>query len=145
MLKRLHILEGVHPDLVAVVRRAAPLLEVHPGAVDLVVLEGLRSLERQRQLAAAGASQVTTTGRHLTGHAVDLGAALPFEDLDGDGKDDDGLTGLRWDWPLYERIAPAMKRAAEELGVRIVWGGDWPRLDGPHFELDRRAYPAPPR
>jgi peptidoglycan L-alanyl-D-glutamate endopeptidase CwlK len=47
-----------------------------------------------------------------------------------------------WSWPLYERIAATMKLAAKELNVMIVWGGDWRTLkDGPHFELDRKAYP----
>ena len=45
-------------------------------------------------------------------------------------------------WPLYEQLGAAMKAAAKELGVPIVWGGDWPTFrDGPHFELDRTAYP----
>ncbi len=128
MLKRDDRLAGVHTDLVSVVRRAAPLLD---GKLDLLVLEGVRTLERQVQLHAAGLSQLTTTGRHLTGHAVDLGAVLP-------------TVGLRWDWPLYDRIAAAMKQAAAEIGVALVWGGDWKSLkDGPHFELDRKVYPAP--
>ena len=49
---------------------------------------------------------------------------------------------IRWDWPLYEQIGAAMKRAARELDVPIIWGGDWASFrDGPHFELDRKAYP----
>ncbi len=65
--------------------------------------------------------------RHITGHAVDLGAWVDDE--------------VRWDWPLYHQIAKAMKTAAAELGVAIVWGGDWSRFkDGPHYELDRRKY-----
>ncbi|MET4683227.1 M15 family metallopeptidase [Brevundimonas faecalis] len=49
---------------------------------------------------------------------------------------------VRWDWPLYGRIAAAFKAAAKKRGVALTWGGDWMRLrDGPHFELDRRAYP----
>lgn len=120
--RSLAALAGVHPDLVRVVKRA---IEITP--VDFVVTEGLRTFERQRALVAAGASR-TTKSRHLTGHAVDLAAWVAGE--------------VRWDWPLYERIANAMKRAAGELGVLIVWGGDWPTFrDGPHFELDRRAYP----
>ena len=61
-------LKGVHPDLVKVVERAIQLTPV-----DFTVLEGLRSLERQKALVAAGASQ-TLKSRHLDGHAVDLGA-----------------------------------------------------------------------
>lgn len=120
--RSLAALSGVHPDLVRVVQRA---IEITP--VDFVVTEGLRNFERQRALVAAGASR-TTKSRHLTGHAVDVAAWVGGE--------------VRWDWPLYERIANAMKRAAGELGVLIVWGGDWASFrDGPHFELDRRAYP----
>ena len=74
--------------------------------------------------------------RHLTGHAVDLAYWLD----DGDGAVEQGE--IRWDWPLYPRIAKTFKAAALDLGVSLVWGGDWPRLrDGPHFELDRKAYP----
>lgn len=113
-------LAGVHPDLVRVISRAR-------ASADFIVTEGLRTEARQRQLVAAGASQ-TMHSRHLTGHAVDLAALV------------DGA--VRWDWPLYDRLALAVKRAAVEEEVAIVWGGDWPKFrDGPHFELDRRRYP----
>ena len=49
---------------------------------------------------------------------------------------------VRWDWPLYPRIAAAFKAAAARQGTAMIWGGDWTRLrDGPHFELDRRVFP----
>ena len=113
---------GVHPALVAVVERAIQLTPV-----DFKVTEGVRTLERQAQLVRVGASR-TLNSRHLSGHAVDLAALV-------EGK-------VRWDWPLYPRIAGAMKAAADERGVALVWGGDWKRLrDGPHFELDRKAFP----
>ena len=115
-------LKGVHPDLVKVVHRA---IELTP--VDFGVTEGLRSVARQRQLVAAGASR-TMKSRHLTGHAVDVVAYVG-------GK-------VAWDWPLYGRIAEAMKAAATELGVPIEWGGDWRSFkDGPHFQLPSAAYP----
>lgn len=113
-------LAGVHPDLVRVISRARE-------AADFIVTEGLRTEARQRQLVAAGASQ-TMHSRHLTGHAVDLAALV------------DGT--VRWDWPLYDRLALAVKRAAVEEEVAIVWGGDWPKFrDGPHYELERGRYP----
>ena len=115
-------LQGVHPDLVRVVERAIDLTPV-----DFTVLEGLRSPERQQTLVASGASQ-TLNSRHITGHAVDLGAWVDNQ--------------VDWSWPLYAKIANAMKAAANELGVSIVWGGDWRTFkDGPHFELDRKFYP----
>lgn len=115
-------LSSVHPDLARVVQRAITLTEV-----DFAVLEGKRSLEKQTRLVAAGASR-TMRSRHLTGHAVDLGAWVEG--------------GIRWDWPLYTQIARAMKTAAEELGVPLEWGGDWSSFkDGPHFQLPWHAYP----
>lgn len=114
-------LQGVHPDLVRVVERAIEITEV-----DFVVIEGLRTPARQAELVKAGASQ-TQNSRHLTGHAVDLAAWVGT---------------VRWDWPLYPRIAAAVKQAAKELGVPIEWGGDWTSFkDGPHFQLPRKAYP----
>ena len=112
---------GVHHDLVKVVRRA---YEIDP---DFIIIEGLRTKERQAELVKKGASR-TMNSRHITGHAVDFAATV-------DGQ-------IRWDWPLYPVIAKAFKQAAAELKVPIVWGGDWQRFrDGPHIELDRRKYP----
>jgi peptidoglycan L-alanyl-D-glutamate endopeptidase CwlK len=49
---------------------------------------------------------------------------------------------VRWDWPLYHRLAAAVKQAAAAEGVPIEWGGDWKRFrDGPHWQLPRREYP----
>ena len=119
-------LAGVHPDLVRVVRRAAILIG-SGASIGFTVIEGLRSLERQKQLVAAGASK-TLKSRHLTGHAVDLAALV--------GKD------IRWDWPLYEILAERMKRAAEAEALPLEWGGDWAFKDGPHFQLPLDKYPA---
>lgn len=121
--KSLDRLSGVHQDLVEVVKRAIEITEV-----DFAVLEGVRSKTRQEQLVKAGASQ-TMRSRHLTGHAVDLGAYVGGQ--------------VRWDWPLYYKIADAIKKAAAELNVPIEWGGDWKTFkDGPHFQLPFKEYPA---
>jgi peptidoglycan L-alanyl-D-glutamate endopeptidase CwlK len=122
--RSLKALEGIHPDLRRVFDRA-----LQESPLDFVVIEGLRTVERQRQLVRAGASK-TMNSRHITGHAVDIVPVGP------NGK-------IAFDWPLYHRIAPAVKAAAKAEGVAIVWGGDWKSFrDGPHFELDRRVYPA---
>jgi len=118
-------LQGVHPDLVAIVRRAAVMVAERDDGLGLVVTEGLRSTLRQAELVKAGASR-TMNSRHLTGHAVDLAATVGNQ--------------IRWDWPLYDTLAKVMKASAQ--GIPLVWGGDWKSLrDGPHYELDRLAYP----
>jgi peptidoglycan L-alanyl-D-glutamate endopeptidase CwlK len=115
-------LEGVHPDLVRVVKKAAAM-----SPLDFMVLEGLRTLDRQRQLMSAGATK-TMNSRHLTGHAVDLASMI-------------GGT-VRWDWPLYHQLAAVVKDAAKAENVPIQWGGDWRTFkDGPHWELPWKAYP----
>lgn len=120
--RSLERMQGVHPDLVKVVLLAIQLTEV-----DFGVTEGVRTIEKQREYFAKGASK-TMKSRHLTGHAVDLVAYIGAE--------------VNWGWPLYGKIADAMKRAAKSLGVAIIWGGDWRSFrDGPHFELDRKVYP----
>lgn len=126
--KSLKRLEGVHPDLVRVVKVAIQISEV-----DFAVGEGLRSIERQKQLVRARAS-TTMNSRHITGHAVDLHA---YVDFDGDGDKE-----IRWDWPLYYKIADAMKIAAKQQKVPLEWGGDWKTFkDGPHFQLPFAQYP----
>ena len=115
-------LEGVHPDLVRVVKKAAAMSDL-----DFTVLEGLRTQERQKELMANGATK-TMNSRHLTGHAVDLAPMLG-------GK-------ISWDWPLYNRLAKIVKAAAAAENVPITWGGDWRTFkDGPHWELPWKQYP----
>ena len=128
-------LDGVHPDLKRVVRRA--ILRTDQ---DFTVIEGVRTPERQRRLYAQGRTAPgpkitwTLTSRHFVnpatgyGHAVDL---APFP--------------LDWSDPAkFDRIAAAMFSAAADLGVPLRWGADWDRdgkprergeSDSPHFEL----------
>jgi peptidoglycan L-alanyl-D-glutamate endopeptidase CwlK len=125
--RSLRNLQGVHDDLVRVIVAAHAATLARHDALSFIVIEGLRTPRRQVELKAAGAS-MTLNSRHLTGHAVDLMAKVR-----GRG---------RWDWPLYATLGALVKAEAARLGVPLVWGGDWRRLrDGPHFELDRRAYP----
>lgn len=115
-------LKGVHQDLVQVVHQALTLSEY-----DFVVIEGLRSFARQKELMREGKSK-TLNSRHLTGHAVDIvplvNGAIPWQD-----------------WSAFESISKAMKQAAHQLGVSMNWGGDWVSFrDGPHYELSREVY-----
>ena len=137
-------LEGVNSDLVEVVKKAIELTKI-----DFGVTFGMRTLEEQTALVAAGRSQ-TMKSKHLDGRAVDLMAYV-----DGTGC---------WELNVYDDLCDAMKDAAEELGVAIKWGAAWsegdirtypgsaedammkyidlrrsqsrrPFIDGPHFEL----------
>ena len=146
--RSLEELDGVHEDLIAIVKRA---IEITPQ--DFSVHDGIRTLEEQKNLVEKGASK-TLNSRHLTGHAVDL---VPYIN----GK-------LRWEWEPIHVIADAIRTAAQELEIPIRWGGAWdinltesedaPEdlvedysnrrkkqkkrvfLDGPHFELPRAIY-----
>ena len=115
------VLDGVHIDLQSVAKRALNFSEV-----DFAVYEGLRTLERQIELVSNGASS-TLNSRHLSGHAIDVAPYINGE--------------LRWDWPLYYKVAAAFFRASGALQIPIVWGGYWEMRDGPHFELMRKYYP----
>lgn len=130
-------LEGVHPDMIKVITRAAAL-----SSQDFTVLEGVRTPARQKELYAQGRTKpgpkVTwvMTSNHFVnpktgyGHAVDL---CPFP--------------IDWNTPTkFEAIAKVMFAAAHELGIPIRWGADWDRdgkprergeSDSPHFELVR--------
>lgn len=115
-------MKGVHCDLVKVMMHA-----IAKSDLDFTVLEGLRSLERQKVLKAQGAT-TTMKSRHLTGHAIDIAPLI------------DGV--IRWDWPLYHRLAVIIKDSAKELGIKIEWGGDWKSFkDGPHWQLPWKEYP----
>lgn len=118
-------LAGVHPDLVAVVRRAIQITKV-----DFGVLEGVRTIERQRELVKRGASQ-TMNSRHLTGHAVDLFAWAP---------DHFGKPGVSWDAMYYEMIALSMFEASAKTNIPVEWGGHWRWFkDLTHFQLPWRV------
>ena len=118
-------LKGVHPDLVRVVLRCAE--DWKDADTGFIVTCGVRTLAEQKVLVAKGASK-TLRSRHLTGHAVDLAATI------------DG--GVRWDWPLYDRLAKAMKAAANKEKVPLEAGADWVKFrDGPHFQLPWSSYP----
>jgi len=114
-------LEGVHPDIFAVTKRAA---EIMPDG--FVITEGMRSKERQRELFAKGLSK-TMNSRHLVGLAVDFAPLIDGE--------------VTWKWAACQRVAKAFKQSAAELKIPIVWGGDWKTFkDGVHVELSRAVY-----
>lgn len=123
-------LKGVHPDLVRVVRRVAK--DWKDPETGWVITCGPRTIEEQRLLIAKGASR-TMRSRHIPAangysHAVDFACTIK------------GV--LKWDWPLYDRLAKAVKAAAKAEKVPVEWGGDWVKFkDGPHYQLPWASYP----
>ena len=140
-------LQGVDERLQAVVKSA-----IGQSSQDFSVICGMRTIEEQRKLVAKGASQ-TMKSKHIEGLAVDLMAY-----------DADASPSGRWELNLYDEIADAMKKAAQDCGVAVKWGAAWsvgdirdwrgtmeeamncyvderrsqgrrPFIDGPHFEL----------
>ena len=115
---------GVHPDLVKVAYRA-----LERGDSDFTVIEGVRTLEKQREYFANGASK-TMKSYHLLhedgfGHALDI---YPYYD---------GSVQCEAPYAKFKEISVAMKSAAKELGVTITWGGDWKSFqDTPHYQIE---------
>ena len=92
-------LDGVDEKLSNIVKRA-----IEYTTVDFGVIQGLRSVEEQKELVARGLSK-TMKSKHLEGRAVDLMAYL-----NGRGC---------WEINVYDEIADAMKRAAIEEDVPV--------------------------
>lgn len=99
---------------------------IKESPLDFGITEGLRTLERQKELFEAGKSQ-TMNSRHLKGLAVDIAVLV-------DGK-------ITWDFSKYQIVADHIKTVAKSLNIPIEWGGDWASFkDGVHFELNRSKY-----
>lgn len=124
------LLIGVHPDLVRVVRRCA--FDWKDAETGFIVTCGVRTLEQQKVLKAKGASR-TLRSRHIPAanglaHAVDLAFTIHG--------------AVKWDFPLYDKLAARMKAAAKAEKVPLEAGIDWPSFrDGPHFQLPWDKYP----
>ena len=157
-------LDGLHFVLRDVALKAIAL-----STVDFAITEGLRAQERQAELVKAGASR-TMNGRHVTGHAVDVvavvGGVLRWELVwypqiahafrqAGIALHAPLVWGCVWDRTLNEidyDLADAATQYQERWyrthprpanrDKREFWG---PLIDGPHFELSRKEYPADPR
>lgn len=113
-------LAGVNEDLVKVVK-----LAITRSPLDFSITEGLRTVERQKELVTQKKSQ-TLKSRHIIGEAVDICVLI-------DGK-------ANWDLANYRKVANVFKACAKELGVTITWGGDWKTLvDGPHFQIEKQG------
>ena len=76
--------------------------------MDVTIIEGLRSEERQKELLEKGATKVKYS-RHMEGKAVDL-APYPIDWENRDG---------------FHYMGGMIRGIAHQLGLKIRWGGDW--------------------
>ena len=94
-------LKGVDARLVRVLNELIKIM-------DVTIIEGVRSSERQEELLKQGLSKVKYS-KHMEGKAVDL-APYPI------------------DWDDLERfyyMGGMIRGIGKELGINVRWGGDW--------------------
>jgi len=108
-------LVGVHPIMSFAVTEAIKITRQ-----DFTVLEGVRTMQRQKQLVANGSSK-TYRSYHLNGLAVDL---VPFVN----GK-------LTWEDPYFSAIHTAMKTVIQKYNLPIDNGFDLWGWDKPHYQM----------
>ena len=94
-------LKGVDSRLVNVLNELIKIM-------DVTVIEGLRSAERQEELLAKGATKVKYS-KHMEGKAVDI---CPYP-IDWDDRD------------RFHYMGGMIRGIAKQLNVNVRWGGDW--------------------
>lgn len=94
-------LRGVNSELVNVLFELVKIM-------DVTIIEGVRSQERQDRLVAEGKSK-TKFSKHLTGRAVDL-APYPIDWEDRD---------------RFHYMGGMLRGIAHQMDVKVRWGGDW--------------------
>lgn len=99
--------------------------------VDFTVIEGFRSLERQKELYDKGFSKIdgiSKKGKHnySPSLAIDI---IPFK------KGHNPFDGSKESDIMFDNLAKEFKQVAKELGINIAWGGDWKFIDKPHFQI----------
>ena len=121
-----------HPDL----RR---LLNAVLAKRDTTILEGVRSDARQAELYRQGRSKLDGVRRRSKhqrkpdgySHAVD---AAPYP-----VRWNTDATEVYADWIAWARV---VLETADELGIRVRWGGDWDRdwdrVSDPRSDADQR-------
>ncbi len=94
-------LKGVDTKLVNVLNELIKMM-------DVTVIEGLRSAERQKELLAKGATKVKYS-KHMEGKAVDI-APYPIDWEDRD---------------RFYYMGGMIRGIGKQLGINIRFGGDW--------------------
>jgi len=94
-------LKGVDTKLVNVLNETIKLM-------DITVIEGVRSKDRQAELLEKGATKVKYS-KHMEGKAVDI---APYP--------------IQWkDRERFHYMGGIIRGVASQMGVKVRWGGDW--------------------
>jgi peptidoglycan L-alanyl-D-glutamate endopeptidase CwlK len=125
-------LDTCHPDLQRLFK------EVVKG-FDITILEGFRTVERQKQLFAQGR---TERGAIVT-YADGVNDLSNHQKTDGNGKClacDVAPWPIEWaDEKRFYILAGFTLATAHYLGIDVEWGGFWPgkKRDLPHWQIVR--------
>ncbi len=137
-------MKGVHPKLIELMKKA-----IGDSPYDFKIVQGLRTAEYQNSLYQQGR---TKSGKIVTkldgynrksnhqaksdgyGHAVDIAVCGQY---DQNGNYVKCTTDAEmFDNKKLVEISKHIKAVAKDMGLEIVWGGDWKTLyDTPHYEL----------
>ncbi len=94
-------LKGVDDRLVKVLNELIKIM-------DVTIIEGLRTGERQKELLKKGATKVKYS-KHMEGKAVDLSPyPIDWENRDG-----------------FHYMGGMIRGIAKQLDIKVRWGGDW--------------------
>jgi len=94
-------LVGVDSNLVKVLNELIKIMDVS-------IIEGLRSKERQETLLKEGKSK-TRFSKHIEGKAVDL---APYP--------------INWeDRERFHYMGGMLRGIGHQIGIKVRWGGDW--------------------
>ena len=138
-------LEGVHPDLVKVMK-----LAITNSPYDFKITQGVRTGAEQYALYCQGRTilkdkkgnklgkvtncdGITKKSNHQAkadsfGYAIDIAILNPNNPKE-----------IIWsDIAMYTKVANHIKAIAKEQNITVEWGGDWKSFkDYPHFELKK--------
>lgn len=112
--------DGAHPDLIEFERKFIRRMAKKHG-VPLFAHNMVRTGAEQTELFVRGVSKARAgQSPHNFGCAVDIVHSIRAWDLSKES------------WSLLGHIG---KELASQLGVKLIWGGDWSFYDPAHWEL----------
>ncbi len=124
-------LEGVHPDL-----QKLAITAIDSSPIDFGISQGVRTKEQQAELYAQGR---TKPGKVVT--RTLFSKHIPQEDGYSHAFDVVVFIGGKviWDESVYIELSKHIIKTAAKMGIKIEWGGTWPKPDYPHYQLKVRS------